>query len=416
MTILGDAFLDRSRLQRLAVLSLFLLMPVDNLNAFLQRSMEFGGSVSQAYKLIVHILCIAAMSSARQRPVIFSLCAVMIWTLIHGWSSPMANATWLVSDFAFMFKWISPLIIFLFVDEIAASHQHTLNRLFVFSFALLGINLFVSLFGIGYSQYGNGVGALGFFIAGNEVSGMQLVISSAVLAFSYQRGLLVYLFVAGLAILLGAMKGTKTGMLGVFIICVLTPATMGGFLHGKIPVRKTIGLLTFGGFLFAGAAYSAYQLIQKLGIIERFLYFLGNRGLFAAVFSGRETRPEPFLDEFVNTWTYLQRTFGIGAPDAIKYGYIELDFFDLLSSQGILGAFLILIMWSILWGFTLQYSFKGSRFATQASVLLLALFIICNMSGHIFYSALAMPYLGVYLGLVRHMSRVEGTVMRLSAG
>ena len=390
----------RPRLQFAVIIMLIFLIPIDNLNAVLQRQLGVNGSISQFYKLSVICLSILTMSKKSRLISIIAIVSAVGWGIVHGFSSDAPSFGWLVNDLGFAIKLFTPLIFMLFSLELPYNRLVIIERFFIISYIFLAANLLASLFGFGFSLYEEGVGALGFFIAGNEVSGMQLVLCSAVLAFAFRRSTWSFLSLSILSILLGAMKGTKTGIFGVFSICIFTPLVMGDLLRGRLSIKNALGFFVFGiGFLVVGV-FASIQLVSKLGIFNRFLFYLNSRGILGALFSGREVRVSPFFDQFANDWNLINQILGKGIPDGIHAGYIEFDSVDILSSFGVLGLLSVCLIWFYFILHACKFLGFGSRFAFQVFMLVIMLIIISNMSGHIFYSGLAMPFLGILLGIL----------------
>lgn len=392
---------SKSGAQSLGTISLFFLVPIDNLNALLREAIGLSPLFAQVSKMLILGLCIAGMERSRRMISLSILSIAFGWALLHGFISPMATTGWFLQDFGFCIKWVQFIIIFLFIDEAAFRYRKRLENVLIFSFILLAGNLLLSLFGIGGSQYGDGVGALGFFISGNEVSAMQLILTSAALALSFRKSLALFAVIALLSVLLGALKGTKTGIFGVLLVCLLTPIAMGSAIRGRISIIQST--LFVGGFAVIAPILFHFVsfIIQKLGVFQRFMFFVSRNGLVGAIFSDRQNRLLPFFTEYTDQWSIPAKLFGIGLPDGNLYGYIELDLLDLLFSEGLIGLLLIATLWLGMVFYLLKFAIGGSRMASQALMLLLMLLLISNLSGHVIYSGLAMPFLGIYLGITR---------------
>jgi hypothetical protein len=96
--------------------------------------------------------------------------------------------------------------------------------IFFVNFVVLALNLILGILGFGYYQYAGGIGTVGFFFAGNEVSGSMLCIFFPVLFYVFKRySFLVYTLTAILIFSLAVFKVTKVAIGGTLLIIFIIP-------------------------------------------------------------------------------------------------------------------------------------------------------------------------------------------------
>lgn len=400
MEFLPPLVLRRSAFRALALTLLLFTVLIDNMNAVTQRYMGLPGFPFQVLKMSVALLCLLALDRARLRLALVLMGVVMAFPVVHLFLHEASSGSWYYTNFAFFQKIaVFPIYCLFMEKEVRERGVRYPAAIAISAYLLVAANLVLSAFGFGFSQYDAGQGTLGFFISGNEVTGLQLVASTIFLAYSWERWPKWYILIALVVVMLGALKGTKSGIGGSVVFAALVPLLMRRDWK-RVNIKAMFATVLLVPPVLAAGGYGVWWALIKFEVLGRWSYFLAKLGLVSMLFSTRDQRVGPFLVEFNDDWTWVQKLLGKGVPDETTRIFIEIDSLDILQSAGLVGTILILGFW-----FLLILSI-ASRMAvsrplanvSMASFVFSALFL-ANTAGHVMYAGMVLPYLGVVYGL-----------------
>lgn len=387
----------------------FTYLWIDCVNGVLMR-IGIGISISQLYKmaLLAGMLLFLLWKNTTYFLISFGLILFFLVPLLFK-SIFTGETRGVVGDFGYNLKLILFPISFLFFASLDYNQEKSikLRNTFAWSnFTLIAINILLGVLGIGYSQYngpeGGGIGGRGFFFAGNEVAGIFVLFGGVCWYLTKKwNGIIRFSFFVFL-LLLGVMNASKTAILGIIIIIALTE--LPSLIKKRMSFGQFLGVLLLPFLAFAIVA-GIYYGIQATGLIDRISFFYQRMDLLTFILSGRNEMVEgalKFYTDIYNLWDFL---FGIGNGEFVtlmgkyhnKAQIIEIDFFDLLFINGMLGLGLILSIYAMV---TMKSIYEGMKVKTPYWAINLVLILISMMAGHIFNSAMLGISLGFFNGLV----------------
>ena len=415
-----------------AIIIAFILLPViiDQVNGFLQFRLGVGFSISQYIKSVYTLFLLFFSFSqfflfGRTGSVSGILLTVFLFfniiisnILFHDRSS------YLLTDVIFFSKILTFPISYAFFFYLYKKEPGHFQFIYRTSYLILAIILFLaiilSLFGFGMLNYGMGDGDIelgyrGFFIAGNEVGALFILVYSFWFFDLLQNnhpfwklfaGTLVGMLVAGLIV-------SKTAIGSFVFVTLFTP------LFLKLKTRTFFRFSVYDkrmalifSLLMVISTTIIYVLFHDriIANIERIQFNISRAESFNSfLLSGRDERFENSWRLF-NQYSTIEKLIGTGwsYPQEVisrKFlgdGSSEVDYLDILVSYGIIGVLLIYSFW-ILISFKIIKKFILGRDVYIVPILIsfFLLFINSFLSGHIIYSAMV----GFYLGLL--ISKVE---------
>jgi hypothetical protein len=386
----------------------FAYLSVDCLNGLLIRA-GVGFSLSQLFKMGMLIGMLLYMIGKNLPNFLISLGLILFFLIpIIVKSLISADTSTIVGNFGYNLKLILFPISFLFFESIndSTGNKKLIYKRFAWlNFFLIAINILLGVLGIGYSQYDGpegGIGGRGFFFAGNEVAGIFVLFGGVCwyLTKSWTTAARVGFFF--FLLVLGVLNTSKTAILGILLIIGLLEISV------KIPNRISLGRL-FGVLLFplliGGMVLLIYWGVQATGLVDRISFFYQRMDFLTFILSGRNQMVVGALSFYPSLYTFWDILFGIGYLEFLTlmgrfHGVphaIEIDFFDLLFMNGLLGMglsvgiYLIIMLRSWLWPSHLE---KTPMWAINVILLLISL-----MAGHVFNSAMLGISLGFFNGL-----------------
>ncbi len=240
---------------------------------------------------------------------------------------------------------------------------------------------------LGYSTYANNIGYKAFYYATNEISFaivVMIIYLWSRLKISLNCKYILLYFMNSICCLLIGSK-IAIGMLVVFTFLLVKENIM---LKGnKI---KTSRLLIVAGVIASIILAVVYYQQEIIKVINRWTYLQGkainNINFFT---SGRVGFLSEGFIKYKNIGL-LHQLFGWGLGGGNNgMGLIEMDFFDLLFSCGVLGTINIILIYYIL----LRYNYKKSK---ESLFIILICFTLSFLGGHVLFTGLG----GMMLGLV----------------
>ena len=389
----------------LILLFVGLILVVDSVNGIiLQSGLNFPISLSQLYKfLLLIIISLRLLHLSKLNSIlvfiflIYSILTSFYHFVINENVYELVDSTLQFSKFLFI------IILFCYCSILIKIKPQLLNiilRIIKFNLLILILNLILGVFGLGYSSYDSiGIGIKGYFYAANELSGLVLILFPFYLYLNqmYRKGFnLRYYVIGGLFIIFSILVATKTAIIGTIITVMFIP-----FLYNNKMLSFTLKLKPF---LFKSLLIFIFiillilivpSLLEQTGLVNKYTYVFENRDLIRIIFSGRTNLAQTSFQEFISSNNIIKWFIG-------KSGYetIEMDFFNTLFSYGLFG---ILIIYSFFF-YLIAVSFKKvfirsdivdypyAKIVLYINVLIL---IISTIAGHIVYSAMTGPFLGI---------------------
>ncbi len=324
------------------------------------------------------------------------------------------NVEWLVTDFAHAHKFVGMIGIWFYFYIIIKRNLiqlNTIKRIYIFNILFLGFNLVAGMFGYGYSQYGGGIGSIGFFYAGNEVSGLMICLFTPILYYVYHKySIKRYILVSLFLIALGFIKVTKVAILGTIIIVMMIPV-ISTFYGSSFWSLKRFKVIIIGLIMLVLLMYAGYFIIDEIGLlarIEHFYYVVNKGDLVTTLLSGRNQTFQAAKEAYVNNSSMIEYVCGKGVVattnSTIPYigvaRGVEIDPVDFLFQFGFIGFIgLFITVFCMLVYCYVKYSRGKNQFAYILLVVNILLFIIASTAGHIYNSAMA----GIFLGLMNSL-------------
>lgn len=396
MQVLGTSC-KRYRAEASILFLLSLTLLVDSLNgAFLKYGITGGFSAIYKVGLLASLFLYLLVFNKKH---FFVSIALLIFFIV--WS--ILRIVLIDGQASFFIVQESIKILLLFVISIAILNFSYLNErgiiiLFSIYFLSLVLNVVSSYVGLGDFSYGH-YGAKGFFYGGNVISGVIVVIASFLLVKAYKASTIFFIVLFLIFFALAFVMGTKSGILGVFLVALLVVLT-------SFDARGLL-LTLLGAILITILIAIFYNYLQESVVIDRLLYFYREGGISNMLFSGRQIKIFYFLDLFaVSTPAEMMLGFDRTGYDKLRYNRIEFDFADMFLY---FGSVVTLIVYSAILALFL-YTFKASSTALKTASLIafLVLFFISNIAGHIIFNGTITPIWGLLIGagLMRHRANV----------
>lgn len=363
----------------------------DTINGFFLHSGK-NLPVSQSLKIILLIFIVSRLLGNKYViPVFLVLCYAILLSIYFTFIVPLD--LW-GDSINHVFKFLSVIIYFCyFYNQIKQKADLTLSRvkkvIKTNTFILVG-NILIGLLGLGYAQYNDTIGFRGYFYAGNEVSGVLLLLFPFTLyQINIERGIFnkKYLFYCLLFLFTGILTITKTAILGTVLTLIFVPFMR---THPEAKKkRKWVSLTILLALPVIG--FILYYGITQSGIIDRWLFFYEQNGIWSLL-SGRDSRVEESMYHYLKS-DNINMFLGLGGNTTV-----EMDPFDTLFNYGILGMILVYgFYFSLL--FVAQRHKKRFLYAPLAFFCNLLVLFASSFSGHILFSGMA----GIFIALINSL-------------
>ena len=336
----------------------------------------------------------------------------MFMAFLHFFSNPEFG--WFIADMAIVHKFIIIISVWIYVD-IALKKKilkpKSIYRIFYFNLIVLAINLVLGIMGIGYSQYAGGIGSVGFFFAGNEVSGSMICLFAFVLVIVFNKySLKKYFIFAFIILLLSFIKVTKVAIIGTMILVFMIPL-IGMFMRYSLLSTKLLKFFVGVFFLLIVFFIIGYYTLDSIGLFNRIEYFykVNSGDMLTLIMSGRNVFLKDAFMAFLNDYTFTEMLFGKGVEGALAatgkyYGdtkAVEIDLFDFLFQFGFVGvSLLILLILSFMRNSYKAYIKTLGLFPLIMLFTNILLLFISLIAGHIYNSAMAAIFIGILNGMV----------------
>lgn len=392
-----------SQIDSLILLILIFILAIDSFNGILLRFSDNLLSLSLAVKTLLIILMsfrvVSYNKTFRNLFLIFALLLLLqsfYYVIILDFNR-FFNFTILIKLLFFPYV----LIYFYSLRENREIKFEKFKRKFLeVSFWIIAINIMLGAIGIGFSQYSNKYGTVGFFYAGNELSALMILVFAHKLYYAYRESIIKFLFFSFLVLFISIFKVTKSALFGSFILIVLIPylSSSPNILALNMKRLKFIGLFLF---VLPIMTYYAYFFILKTQILDRVLYFYHKYNLLTFLLSSRDKILNDAFEVWHSKFSILQKIFGATPAgflnlmvDSYKHTYtVEMDFFDLFFHYGVLGILYFFFWLGLVYRSYKEYQVNIDYLPNFVAALLL--FFISFISGHVVYSGMLSVFLAV---------------------
>jgi O-antigen ligase like membrane protein len=401
-----DKIMLRLKILDSIIISLmFLLLPIDMVNGIFKMN-EIPIPVSQIFKifLIVLILFRLVFETKALKTLVILFFLLLLPTLYQIFSNNI-SVNFVLYDLTKITKYLSALGFFLFfVNYIKKRNSIKLEKLFSlvgFSYIILAINVLLIYVGLGYPSYSSNIGSKGYFFAGNELSGLLIVLYS-IIAYRYwlRRTKTKFYIFTIFSFFIGLTISSKTSLLGVLIIAVL-------IIYSESTIKINVKFIKHSLIFFVIApivTYYSYIIIINSGIISRWSFFWEKLDFWSFLLSNRNNAAEIAFEAYYKNYSILEKFIGVG-----QYNYefwnngipVEIDVLDIFFAYGIVGSLLFLGILGFAFTQSRIFSRKKSYpFASHVSKMILLLFLISSLAGHIFSSGLSSSFIGLLFSLM----------------
>lgn len=378
-------------------------MLIDTVNGLTLRYLGLSAGQIVKLPLTVYMVVYLLLEKDRNASIVMWLVSIYFLILLIQFSFHN-NLSYLFNDIVHFNKGVLPLITYLFFIKLGSSLnlEKLAKKIILTNFVIIAINFTLGLFGLGYYQYASlEIGTRGFFYAGNEVSGVMIVIFIFVLFFSLQKSKMKFFIVAALVVFLSILKATKTAIISSVLIVILVPFSLE---QGRLTRLTKFKVNVFLSILisFPLLSYLIYFGVERVGLLERLTYFSSRYDVVTFLLSSRNKDVIFSLNNYLNDYSWPEKIFGIGQSVFSNTFYqglrnsVEIDIFDTLFFYGFFGIFIFSIIWMY---FLLNSLSKINNadypYAFPAFLSNLLLILSSLTAGHIFYSGM----IGIFVGL-----------------
>lgn len=275
-----------------------------------------------------------------------------------------------------------------------------IEKVIKFSMKIIPISIFISsILKISFVSYGDSnSGNKGLFIATNSINIVLIILLIFALYFYYKKnGKITDILLNFIALI---MIGSKSSFLFLlFILLVIM------FFNSTDRIKTVVST-----FIIVSIIIIILNVIFKeeiISILERQKYFydnaVKNNTILTYLLSGRNTFLEVAYNNLINDISIGKVIFGIGSYDMqYKIGYnlgygilkgIEMDFFDIFFSYGIIGIFASYGVFI----YGLKYKIKNKKDRLFINLALVSIFIFSFLGGHTFTEAMPATYMSIVL-------------------
>ncbi len=364
---------------------------IDSISGFLLfENMSLAGiSLGAAYRIVVFLLLFTYLKRYTFHAV-FLFTFFLSFSFLHSFIS--LGELFDQRDLLFFsqktIKVIFPVIIFFVIREALKSNTLSykmIKKVIFFNSAILLLNIFLFLAGVGTSTYGMSddevmMGGKGFLFAGNEVNGALLSLYTLIVLINFNKSPLRLLIISIIFLTASMILLSKSSIFGFLVLAFAL------FL-----IKNSRKFLMFTPFLVI-LGVALYYLMQNIinMALSRWIFFIDKYGALI-YFLGGEKRLNA-ISNFFNNLTERPIILLIGEGWT---GLCENNFCDLIQAFGIWGI-IILSFWIY---FIYKYSVIYKKSKSKQSLLVVFFFILIILqayfAGHILQSALMAPFLAL---------------------
>jgi len=399
---------------QLTLLLISLSLIVDSINGFFRSGMGFDPKLSATYKLLLLVIILYQIGTYSFKSLYMLLILILLFMIGPTLTFvETLDVSGLIADFIAALKIITSLVIFTFCVLVCKYWPHLVLKYgkwcCQFSFVVLVGNLCLGILGYGFSSYGKGAlasmktaGIKGFFYAGNEVSGIFIILFGIVLHQAWQRKnkIFYYLFVP-IMFSFGFLIATKAAMLTAAVLAFSIP--MFNERNRLLNLTKLkFKLLAPVFLLIIFLIFTLVPILESIGIWYRFAWFYEKKGLIGIILSGRDEYIRVVGEGFYQFGDIAKTIFGMGRSGIGLFAKesVEVDPADMYFWFGSIGAlfyvFLLTLYIRISYLATKEIN---SQWGPSILVINITLFAVSLFAGHIVTSGMLGPLFGLVNGM-----------------
>lgn len=264
------------------------------------------------------------------------------------------------------------LTYFYFTEYFKTSSTLKYNFVFNINFIVIILNIILSIIGVGYYAYNEGIGFTGFFFAPNELSFLVLILCSH---FLYEVNLrkpkyFILIFISFLII--SVLLAMKVVIIGVFIVGLFI------FFRRAITLKKiTVVSIILLVVLSVLVKYS-FLLESFINMLE--YRYNASDNWMNFILSNRDSYLIEKVDLYINS-SFFVLLFGIENTFTV-----EMDLFDVLFNFGLIGFIIIYLFFAYV---TVSLKKKQNKSDSRFFLLVNLLVVITSLFvGHFVFSAM----------------------------
>lgn len=353
---------------------------IDAINGFFMAS-GINIPISPLFKIfIMFLLALGLFKQKGGIELVWFIALYVSYLIVHlslNSASPQLGTT-----INHLFRFIISVLIYFFIVKYTKQYPdwsyQSIKKIFKVNTIVVVVNVLIGLLGLGYSAYGGGIGNKGYFYAGNELSGVVMILFPFMLytlGLKYGTKNIQYIGITLLLLTTVALMGTKTALLVMLFTIPVIPQ----LYKKKINIAKISIILILSVSILV---VILYQILDYYNMMDRWIWFYERGGVEEIIFSGRDKFWEEEKMELYQANIFI-KLFGLGESRTV-----EMDPFDVLLNYGIVGVLLCYSFYIYL----LIKSWKYRRKNMIAKLVLYVNLLILSASsfaGHIIFSGMA---------------------------
>ncbi|RXE95215.1 O-antigen ligase family protein [Pseudoalteromonas sp. PS5] len=395
----------------LLMMSIYLLADIAAGFTVIQLGVNLKLSLLYKLPLTVLILVLVLLLDARYFVALLSLLAILLIGPIFQLANE-ADGGAFINDFSNVYKMLMPISIFVYFGLLSIRWKSFtakwLEKILLTNFAILCFNLLLGALGFGRSSYelrdGETAGSNGYIYAANELGATMVVLFSFVLHICWNNHRRWYPVLSLFTVLCGLLVATKTAMLAAALLVFVIPLANERERFFQMTKLKlyTLVPMTIGVVIIA---LVITDLLEALGLYDRFMWVLSQKGILGIVLSGRDEYARDLLVVYVDYLAFWQQAIGVGTAGIAEYLPIkyaaEIDAVDVLAYFGFFGL-LICFAFYILTFVKAASQFVKCEAVYSPSVVVgtFILLFLAQLSGHVWISGTLGISFGCFVSLL----------------
>lgn len=370
----------------------YFLLLVDTING-LFLSLGISIPISVCYKLIIIAITLKLYISSSHN-VIKAYLVLLYFVILILYFAIYVEVDSVFDSLSLYIRFIiAPLGLWVFSRLSLSAPQQALEysrRIIIYNVIIICVNIVLSLVGIGYTSYGEGLGNKGFFYAANEVSGLIILLFGMQIFFlRLVSNTKRFLFASLFFLILSISLGTKTAMGGYFLVFIYISYT------STISKRSRKGIMFLGlALLIPAIIYSGYYYVERIGLLERWRFFYERSDdIISFMLSGRDLFWAEEKGDFLSSGT-IGYILGLGNNRTV-----EMDPFDVFLNYGGIGIAFVYTFWF----FMIRQAYCYSKYNIIAKIVLfidIELLLFSSLTGHIIFSGMLNPFIALINSLI----------------
>ena len=389
---------------------------IDAVSGFFAQEIGVNIRLSLVLKIILLFLSLLCLIKWKSTYLLF-VSFISIHIIISLYNSIIQDGQEaLVNELPFAIKIIMTIVMYAFAKEYSIRDPITFikysKKCLNYGFWIVIVNVLFGYFNIGYYTYPNAdIGYKGFFLAGNELSALFIVLSCFKLHEVWNLdSRKKYLFFSLLVLFIGISIGTKAGILFSAFVVFAIPFFN---LRKRILSLKSLVILLCLCMVLTTGLVLIYHWIETLPIGQRLFHNLSKYGVLGLIFSGRNEWAMQVFERISDADGFIPLFFGYGSAELkllIGKTSLEIDPIDMFVYFGIIPTVLVLI-WAI--NITI-YNIKNLNqyyFAPSVLVANFALLLFACIAGHVWTSGM----LGIAWALLNGLAISKNTLLHIKS-